>query len=179
MIEGARRIASERVWDLRATAPGTLRLSAESWRRFRKVMHKFPALQMYLAKLLTKRLARANMERTVELTAVMSGTLSETSASELFQNCNINEKTGVLSLQTPNGTAELFFNNGKLIKVIYGDKRDKEAFFELLKVKEGRYKFVPGLSEKDSVLKEIGHFMCLLMDGVSKMDEEEFEKDRV
>ncbi len=150
-------------------------LSIDS-KNFRKVVTKYPSLQMYLARLLTKRLAKANMQRSVDLSAEMSGSLTETSTSELFQTCNINEKTGVLTLNLSDGTAELWFNGGKLIRVRYSEKEDEEAFYELLKENKGRYKFVSGLSEDDEDIKEIGHFMCLLMDGLSKMDEEEFEK---
>ncbi len=145
-------------------------------RDFRKVLFRYPSLQIYLARLLSKRLARANMARTVELSSVMSGTISETSPSELFQTCSINEKTGVLTLQLTQGAAELLFNKGKLVKVKYGEKGDKEAFFELLKEKNGRYNFSPGLSPEQQAAEEIGHIMCLLMDGLSKMDEEEFVK---
>ena len=58
----------------------------------------------------------------------------------------------------------------------YGEKGDKEAFFELLKEKDGRYNFSPGLPPEQESAKEIGHIMCLLMDGLSRMDEEEFDK---
>jgi CRP/FNR family cyclic AMP-dependent transcriptional regulator len=150
-------------------------LSIDS-RNFRKVLTQYPSLQMYLARLLTKRLAKANLQRSVDLSAEMSGSLSETPTSELFQTCNINEKTGVLTLNLSGGTAELWFNGGKLIRVRYSEKEDKEAFYELLKENRGRYKFVSGLSEDAENIKEIGHFMCLLMEGLSKMDEEGFEK---
>lgn len=57
-------------------------LSIDS-RNFRKVINTYPSLQLYLAKLLTKRLAKATMERTVEMSAAVSGNISETSPSEI------------------------------------------------------------------------------------------------
>ncbi len=143
---------------------------------FRRVLHKYPSLQMYLARLLTKRLAKTTSERSEDLSAVMSGTLAETSASELFQTFNVNEKTGVLTLQLASGEAELSFNKGQLISAKYLNKEDKDAFFELLKEKDGRFKFIPGLSSDLMGAAEIGHFMCLLMEGLSKMDEEEYAR---
>jgi CRP/FNR family transcriptional regulator, cyclic AMP receptor protein len=37
--------------------------------------------------------------------------------------------------------------------------------------KEGRFHFVPGLSENEMALPELGMFMELLMEGLRKLDE--------
>ncbi len=139
---------------------------------FRNVLNKFPSLQMYLARLLARRLARTNVDRTGDIASAMVGSLSEMTPSELFQAFNINHKTGILSLNLPRGMAEAAFRDGGLIRAEYMDKEGKEAFFELLKEKEGRFKFLPGLSPEEMEFPEIGDFMWLLMEGARHIDEE-------
>jgi len=140
-------------------------------RDFRRVLHRFSPLQMYLARLLSKRLAKTNVERSEEFATGIVGRLSETPPSELVQTFNLNQKTGVLTLELTLGIAELCFRKGGLIYAKYMDKENKEAFFEILKENDGRYKFMPGLPPEQLEAEEIGHFMCLLMEGLSRMDE--------
>jgi len=140
-------------------------------RDFRKVLQKFPSLQMYFARLLAKRLAVTNAMRTDELTSAMTGKLSEIPPTELFQTLNQNQKTGVLRLRLPGGDAEISFREGDIIRARYGEKEDQEAFFALLKEKAGRFKFTPGLSSEEMISSDIGDFMWLLMEGLNKLDE--------
>lgn len=141
-------------------------------RNFRKVLNNYPPLQMYLARLLTKRLAQTTSSRLLETSAGISGSLAETPPPELCQTINMNQKTGVLLLNLNNGTAKISFRKGNIVKASYGSKEDKGAFFEILKASDGSFHFQPGLSPEESQYPEIGHFMCLLMEGVSRMDEE-------
>jgi hypothetical protein len=101
----------------------------------------------------------------------MAGKLSEMPPSELFQVFNINQKTGVLGLNLVRGRAEVAFKEGQMIRVKFGEMEGTEAFFELLREKEGRFKFLPGLSDTEMKLPRIGDFMWLLMEGMRKIDE--------
>ncbi|QTA92698.1 Cyclic nucleotide-binding domain-containing protein, DUF4388 [Desulfonema magnum] len=143
---------------------------------FRNVLKQFPSLQMYFARLLARRLANTNTVRSEDLSAGMTGQLSDMPPSELFQTLNINQKTGVLTLQLPKGSADLCFREGALISVKYNNAESEEAFYEILKEREGRFKFVPGLPEADMQADEMGDFMWLLMEGVRRMDEAEADK---
>ncbi|MFZ5573121.1 MAG: DUF4388 domain-containing protein [Thermodesulfobacteriota bacterium] len=147
-------------------------------RDFSKVLHKYPPLQLYLAKLLTRRLARTTNIRLEETTVGMSGSLAETPPPELCQTININQKTGVLLLKLDNGTARISFRDGNIIKASYGEKQDKGAFFEILKANDGHFHFHPGIPAEEKAHPEIGHFMCLLMEGVSRMDEESVTRNQ-
>lgn len=138
---------------------------------FRKVLHQFPTMQLYLARLLSKRLAQKNIEKLTGDTAGISGTLSETPPPEICQTINMNQKTGLLTLHLPGGDAAIAFRDGDIIKAEYGIWTGKEAFFEILKDTEGRFSFHPGLSPEEMQMRELGHFMCLLMEGVSRVDE--------
>jgi uncharacterized protein YjbI with pentapeptide repeats len=140
---------------------------------FRKVLNKFPSLQMYFTRLLARRLAEIHDVRSEEFQSGMVGKLSEMPPSELFQTLNINQKTGILTLTLQSGSAELLFNEGNLVQAEYNGKSGIEAFNQLLREKEGRFKFTPGLSKADMELNPLGDFMWLLMEGMRTVDESE------
>ncbi|MCP4349723.1 MAG: DUF4388 domain-containing protein [Desulfobacterales bacterium] len=140
---------------------------------FKKVLNMFPSMQMYFARLLAQRLAKTNVERLEEFTSGMVGKLSDNPPSELLQTLNLNHKTGILSLTLPKGPAEVGFREGGLVSAQYGEKKDSEAFFVILKEKEGRFKFTPGLPDDKKDSPELGDFMWLLMEGTRRMDEDD------
>ncbi|MCP4105509.1 MAG: cyclic nucleotide-binding domain-containing protein [Desulfobacteraceae bacterium] len=139
---------------------------------FRRILNKLPSLQMYFARLLARRLAKTNIEMSEEFGSGMVGRLSEMPPGELFQTLNLNNKTGILTMDLSKGTAELSFKDGGVIRAEYGDLENKEAFYEVLKEKDGRFKFHPGLSQEEMECSEIEDFMWLLMEGLNKIDEE-------
>lgn len=138
---------------------------------FLKVLNRFPSLQMYFARLLSRRLAKSNVLISKEFSSGMTGTLAQMPPVELFQTLNYNQKTGSLKLNLPKGKASLAFRGGSIISAEYGHKDGKSAFFSILSEKEGRFHFAPGLEEKDMKLPELGMFMELLMEGLRKLDE--------
>jgi len=144
---------------------------------FRNVLTKFPSLQMYFTRLLSRRLTERNILKHEEFASGMTGHLSDMPPSELFQALNVNQKTGRLILQLPKGSASLAFREGELVRAEYNGKKEKDAFYEMLKEKEGRFKFSANLSEKEENAQEIGDFMWLLMEGVRQMDEAEERND--
>lgn len=141
-------------------------------RNFRKLLRQFPALQMYFAGLLSKRLAKTNVARSADMESGMSGNLSEMPAAELLQAFNMNQKTGVLTLKFPHDSATISFKNGEPVRARFGELNNKEAFWAVLKEKTGRFKFTPGIPPEEESRSEIGQFMWLLMEGLSRMDEE-------
>jgi len=140
---------------------------------FKKMMNRSPSLQMYFTRLLAGRMAEINTARSEEFASGMAGKLSEMPPSELFQTFNMNQKTGVLTLKLPDTTAYLSFREGALVNVKYDGKEGEEAFFELLKLKRGRFKFIPGLSAEEMKSPEVGDFMHLLMEGLRRIDEDD------
>lgn len=138
---------------------------------FLKVLNRFPSLQMYFARLLSRRLAKSNVMISKEFSSGMTGTLSQMPPVELFQTLNYNQKTGTLRLNLPKGPATILFRGGAVVEAAYGRRIDKEAFFCILSEKQGRFQFVPGLTEQQMALPELGMFMELLMEGLRKLDE--------
>jgi CRP/FNR family cyclic AMP-dependent transcriptional regulator len=138
---------------------------------FLKVLNRFPSLQMYFARLLSRRLAKSNVMISKEFSSGMTGTLSQMAPVELFQTLNYNQKTGTLRLNLSNGPASLTFRDGGIVQAEYGRHRGKNAFFAIIGEKEGRFQFGPGLQKTEMALPELGMFMELLMEGLRKLDE--------
>ncbi len=140
-------------------------------RDFITVLNKSASLQMYFTRLLAKRLAESNALRSKEIASGMSGKLRDIPPSELFQILNISQKTGVLTLTLSKGKAVLSFREGSLVRVKYSEKENTEAFFDILKEKDGRFKFLPGLPPDEMNAPAIGYLMGLLMEGLRRIDE--------
>jgi CRP-like cAMP-binding protein len=155
---------------IKVTEPATILAIEES--DFRKILNKFPSVQMYLARILTKRLAESNVQRSEEITSGMSGDLSHISAAELLQALDLSQKTGELVFSLPKGSAHLLLRGGHLIRAEYCNKAGKEAVFEILKEKEGRFKFTPNLPEDQSNAPKIGSLVEFLLDASRIIDEE-------
>lgn len=138
---------------------------------FLRVLNRFPSLQMYFARLLSRRLAKSNVMISKEFSSGMTGTLNQMPPVELFQTLNYNQKTGLLKLHLSKGPASFLFKSGGIIQAEYGRKKGKSAFFSVLGEKEGRFHFVPELPDNKISGPEIGMFMELLIEGLRKLDE--------
>lgn len=137
---------------------------------FRDLLEKSPSVQIYLTRLLARRIANTNLLRFRDFASGISGNLTEIPPSELFQTLHINHKTGVLILKLEKGLAAASFREGELIRAKYGTKEDKDAFFEILKCKEGRFKFNHELPPEETRTEGIGNFMKLLMEGITQLE---------
>ncbi len=154
---------------IRATEP--TRVLSIPGKDLRKILNRYPSLQMYFARLLARRLAQTNISMTREAASAMTGRLSDISAAELFQTFHQNQKTGILEVTAARGKGRFSFLEGDLVAATYAGASGKESFYEILKEKEGRFKFSAGLPEEEQSLPPLGDFMWLLMDGLNKIDE--------
>lgn len=144
-----------------------------SGRDFRSVLLKYPSLQLYFTRLLARRLVNTNVARAEEFASGMIGRLSEMSPSELFQTLNNNMKSGVLVLDLAKCSARAVFREGNLVRAQYGRLSGTDAFYEILRENQGRFRFLPGLTEEDLQAEPLGDFMGLLMEGTRKIDEDQ------
>lgn len=142
---------------------------------FGKIISQFPSIQMYFARLLARRLKESNLARSREPLSGMMGTLCDIPPSELFQALNVNQKTGGIDMTLTQGNARVAFRGGEMIRATYGEKNGKDAFFEILKARDGRFKFTPALRPEEKESPIIADFMWLLMEGVRKIDEDSEE----
>lgn len=138
---------------------------------FRHLLLKFPSLQLYFNRLLVQRLSEIHDVRSRELASGVVGKLSDMPPAELLQTLNINQKTGVLRLKLSRTAASVSFRDGAMIDARYDELTGKSAFYAVLKETEGRFKFIPGLTEEEMAAGEMGDFMGLLMEGLKQIDE--------
>ena len=68
-----------------------------------------------------------------------------------------------------NGHAQLAFRGGEIVAAHY---QGKEAFFDMLREKKGRFSFSANLSDDEEQSPPIDGFMKLLMEGLRVIDEE-------
>ncbi|GAB4339515.1 MAG: hypothetical protein Kow0089_12470 [Desulfobulbaceae bacterium] len=140
-------------------------------REFKSLLARYPTLQDYFTRLLAKRLSDANRFRTRDFLSILTGRLEEFPPEALFQSLHAARRTGILTItQLPGGNARFSFRQGGLIKASYQGKKGKRAFFDILKEREGLFKFTPGLPPEDFDAPEIGYFMKLLMLGLREAE---------
>ena len=141
-------------------------------KNFQKILEQYPSIQLYFTRLMAKRLTKSNIIRTEDLSSGMIGNLAEIPAEALFQTLNMNNKTGILTInELAKGTARFSFRQGSLIKAKYNTHEGEGAFYEILKEQDGRFRFTPGIPSEDFEIPEIGYFMKLLMEGMRRLDE--------
>ena len=144
---------------------------------FHFLLHKLPAVQMFMASLLAKRLTRVNRARAEDFASCMQGRLQDMAPAELFQVFHMNSKTGVLSFDLPHGPGKISFREGCIINAHYRAQENEEAIFAMLGEHEGTYRFTIGLSPQEMKAAEVGDFMKLLMEGIKRVDDALEEKD--
>jgi CRP/FNR family transcriptional regulator, cyclic AMP receptor protein len=141
---------------------------------FRMMLNRFPALQMYFARLMVDRLARSNEERAQHFASGIAGNFSEITPAELFQTLNMTEKTGVLNLNLADGRARLSFRAGDVVTAEYMSLKGVDAFYEIVKQVRGNFKFEPDLPGEEKEAPVLGDFMYLLMEALNRVDQESF-----
>lgn len=141
-------------------------------RNFKKILDRYPAIQLFFSRLMAERLKISNQIRAEDLSSGMIGNLAEIPPEALFQTLNANTKTGILTItELSKGTARFSFRQGSLIKAKYNDYVGDSAFYQVLKESTGRFRFTPGIPPEDFEIPEIGFFMKLLMEGMRQVDE--------
>ena len=144
-------------------------------KEFIRLLRTYPGLQMYFARLLSKRLSnrlkKADTVTNEYLQSGLSGSLTETSVTELLQMLNMGQKTGVVTFHFLSGSATVSFLDGELVAARFDEARDIEAFFKILEETKGRFTYAPELPEDEANRPPLGHFMRLLMEGISRIDE--------
>ncbi len=147
------------------------KIAVMNHKNFRHILVRFPALQVFFYKLLVSRITKMNLQRAEELSSGMVGQLSDISPVELCQMINSNQKTGRLYLEYEEKRAVILFNEGELVHAELNEHEGKDAFYEILSIDNGRFKFSQGLSEKEEKLDVIGGFMAMLMEGMKQLDD--------
>jgi len=154
---------------VRAVSPTTvMRLPGKE---LNALLPQYPSLQSYFTRLLTRRLADSNVERSQDLSSGMTGKLSDMPPEELLQTLKFNAKTGALTLKLKSGPAEVYFREGEIIHAEYDALEGVPAIAAIVKNRTGKFQFNPVLPSKAEGMKILGNFMGILMDALKDMDE--------
>jgi CRP-like cAMP-binding protein len=139
---------------------------------FKEILNQFPSVQMYLTRMLSKRLANSKIFKAEEIASGMTGQFSEIPLSELLQAFSFSQKTGVLTCnQLSKGTAKIYLRDGDLIEASYNNIEGKEAFYAIFKESEGQFKFESKLPEESKNIPIIGSLVKMLLEASIMIDE--------
>ncbi len=152
-------------------AAETCQVAVMNHKNFRHILLRFPTLQVFFYKLLVSRITKMNIQRAEELASGMVGQLSDISLVELCQMINVNQKTGRLNIEFEEKRAVIMFNEGELVYAELNGIDGKEAFYQILSLNNGRFKFSQGLTEIEKRRDVIGGFMGMLMEGMKRLDD--------
>ncbi len=152
-------------------AAETSQVAVMNHKNFRHILLRFPTLQVFFYKLLVSRITKMNLQRAEELASGMVGQLSDISLVELCQMINVNQKTGRLNIEFEEKRAVIMFNEGELVYAELHGLVGKEAFYQILSLNNGRFKFSQGLTEIEKRRDVIGGFMGMLMEGMKRLDD--------
>ncbi len=133
---------------------------------FRHLLTRYLALQIFFYRLLAERLNESNRQRMQVQAAGMTGSLHEVGMLELLQLCHTARKTGHLRMEFKAGLAEVLFHDGELVAVRYGKRQGREALFELLAQRDGRFVYASGLTPAEEALPPMGSFVALVIEGI-------------
>jgi CRP/FNR family transcriptional regulator, cyclic AMP receptor protein len=152
-------------------AAETCLVAVMNHKNFRHILTRFPTLQVFFYKLLVSRITKMNIQRAEELASGMVGQVTDISLVELCQMINVNQKTGRLNIEVEEKRAVIMFNEGELVYAEFKGMVGKEAFYQILALNSGRFKFSQGLTENEKRRDVVGGFMGMLMEGMRRLDD--------
>ncbi|MBI4533901.1 MAG: DUF4388 domain-containing protein [Candidatus Melainabacteria bacterium] len=104
--------------------------------------------------------------------ATLEGDLKNMQVPNLLQSIAISKMTGKLYVHSPNGDAQIFFEDGSPLHAITRETTGDLALIELLLWEEGEFLFFPEERSTDrSVNKRLD---ALLMEGITLVDQNQF-----
>lgn len=141
-----------------------------SSKNFRQILKSYPALQIFLFRLLIRRV-EAMALKSGQISSGMSGDLEEIAAVDLLQLINSAKKTGHIDIQSSEGEARIYFTEGEIVHARCNELEGKEAVFSVLAIKNGQFTYNRGISAEASELSPLGGFIGLIMEGLQRIDE--------
>ncbi|SDP02747.1 cyclic nucleotide-binding domain-containing protein [Desulforhopalus singaporensis] len=151
------------------------RIAVMSQKNFRHILRRFSTLQVFLYKLLIGRIEKINKLRAEEISSDLVGQLSDISTVELCQMINVNQKTGKILINHNHQIGRLLFNEGEVVHAEIGGLTGVEAFYRLIAIDRGRFRYVQGLNDQEKNLDILGGFMGMIMEGMKRIDDGEYE----
>jgi len=100
----------------------------------------------------------------------VSGSLKEMSIPDLVQILSHGRKTGLLKLRSGQQAGEIHFVNGDIYNALVDDLFGDEAFFAMLRFKDGTFSLEPGFRAEARVISMTAEM--LLLEGLRRFDED-------
>jgi response regulator RpfG family c-di-GMP phosphodiesterase len=99
----------------------------------------------------------------------VSGRLRELGLPDMVQVLFHGRKSGSLKIRAPEGTGEIHFAEGNVVNALWDELRGEEAFFAMLKLKDGEFGLDPSFRTESRVIDSSSE--ALLLEGMRRMDE--------
>ncbi|RMH68535.1 MAG: DUF4388 domain-containing protein [Gemmatimonadetes bacterium] len=100
----------------------------------------------------------------------LEGTLEVFSFPDLINTICSSQMTGKLTLDSPNGKGEIFFENGDIVHALLDDRMSgEEAVYSFFTWSKGSFIFEAGVTQEERTVKM--HWQHLLMEGARQTDE--------
>jgi hypothetical protein len=80
-------------------------------------------------------------------------------------------KTGSLKIRNAHEHGEIHFVNGMIFNALWMTQRGEEAFYAMLRLKEGTFAMDPNFQAESQVIQ--GSPEALLLEGMRRLDEDE------
>jgi response regulator RpfG family c-di-GMP phosphodiesterase len=101
----------------------------------------------------------------------VSGRLRELGLPDMVQVLFHGRKSGNLKIRAPEGSGEIHFLEGHVVNALWGELRGEEAFYAMLKLKDGEFGLDPSFQGASRVIQHSSE--ALLLEGMRRMDEGE------
>ena len=137
---------------------------------FQRMIQESQAINKYFFSLLATRIKSTNDKVSQQnLVGGIAGSLSALSLVEIVQIFKSSASTGILHLKSNGNNGKIEINRGEIYSADYLTFKNEEAFFALVRLKEGEFQFErnPGPFEKKIRIPTTG----LLMESMRVMDE--------
>jgi response regulator RpfG family c-di-GMP phosphodiesterase len=99
----------------------------------------------------------------------LSGSLRDMGLSEVMQVLGQGRKTGMLRIVSQHRVGEIHFAEGLVVYAAFAQAVGEEAFYQMLLLKEGDFKFDPSARPKEKTMQ--ASIESLLLEGMRRMDE--------
>jgi response regulator RpfG family c-di-GMP phosphodiesterase len=101
----------------------------------------------------------------------VSGSLTEMGLPDMVQVLWHGRKTGSLKIRSSHDHGEIQFVNGMIFNALWMTQRGEEAFYAMLRLKEGTFAMDPNFQAESQVIQ--GSPEALLLEGMRRLDEDE------
>ena len=99
----------------------------------------------------------------------VSGSLTEMALPDVVQILFHGRKSGKLSIAADGRRGEILFSEGMIFDAVFGEHAHEEAFYEMLKLRQGDFELDPNFRPTEQVIQVSPE--SLLLEGMRRFDE--------